>query len=566
MSNAKYEFDAIVVGSGITGGMAAKELTARGMKVLVLERGRPLEHQSGYQTEFIPPWKAKHHGQFNRNEIAQDYPIQSNQPHGQFKWDNKQYWVKDSENPYVQAKPYSWIRSSILGGRSMLWGRQVYRWSDLDFEANKRDGHGSDWPIRYADLAPWYSQVEKYIGASGENLGLAHFPDMELQPPMDMTAAEKHLRAKIREQWPDRYLTIGRTVNLTKEHNGRGPCNYRNICQRGCSFGAYFSSLSATLPDAQKTGLLTVRTNSIVHRVVTDETTGRARGVEVIDAASGERRTYTSRIVFLNAGTEASVQILLQSKDARNPNGLGNQGDVLGRYICDHDATSAFGVLPGLTDRYYYGRRANGIYVPRFRNLQGKREDGIEFDRGYVMQGGSARMGWTDMAGDGDDFGADFKKRLAAPGPWVVYLGGAIETLPRAENRITLDSVAKDRYGMAQLRFDVARGDNEAKMADDALREATAMLKAAGAQGVRGMRFGALPGVTVHVQGGARMGHDPVSSVLNAHNQVHGVPNVFVTDGAAMASAGSVNPSLTFMALTMRAVDYAVAQIKAGNL
>ncbi|MRW89809.1 FAD-dependent oxidoreductase [Duganella sp. FT80W] len=561
-----YDFDAIVIGSGITGGMAAKELTQRGLKVLILERGRPLEHQKGYTTEFVTPWDAPNRGQFDRDEIARDYPIQSNQPHGQFKWDNKHYWVKDSEQPYVQAKPYSWIRANVLGGRSLLWGRQVYRWSDLDFEANKRDGHGSDWPIRYKDIAPYYTRVEKYIGASGENLGLPHFPDMELQPPMEMTAPEKVMREKIHAKWPERYLTIGRTVNLTEKKNDRGPCNYRNICQRGCSFGAYFSSLSATLPDAQKTGRLTVKTNMVVARIVTDDKTGRATGVETIDAATGKRKTYTSRIVFLNAGTEASVQILLQSAGKQHPNGLGNKGDVLGRYICDHDAASVFGVMPGLEDRYFYGRRANGIYVPRFRNLKGVREEGVEFDRGYVMQGGSARMGWTDMAGDGDDFGADYKRRLAKPGPWLVYLGGAVETLPRAENRITLDPVARDRYGLPQLRFDVARGDNENKMADDAIREGTAMLEASGAKVLGSGRFGNLPGVTVHVQGGARMGNDPMTSVLNAHNQVHGAPNVFVTDGSAMVSAGSVNPSLTFLALTMRAAEYAVAQIKAGKL
>jgi choline dehydrogenase-like flavoprotein len=561
-----YEFDAIVIGSGITGGMAAKELTQRGMRVLVLERGRPLEHQKDYTTEFVTPWGAPERGALDRDEMARDYPIQSRQPFGQFKWDNKHYWVKDSEQPYVQAKPYAWLRADVLGGRSLLWGRQVYRWSDLDFEANRRDGHGSDWPIRYADLAPWYSRVEKYIGASGENLGLAHFPDMELLPPMEMTAAEKRLREHIQSRWPERHVTIGRTVNLTKEHNGRGPCNYRNICQRGCSFGAYFSSLSATLPDAQKTGLLTVKTNAVVHRIVTDPATGRASGVEVIDALTRERRTYTSRIVFLNAGAEASVQILLQSTGARHPHGLGNQGDVLGRYIVDHDAASVFGVLPGLTDRYYYGRRANGIYMPRFRNLRGVRDEGVEFDRGYVIQGGSGRLGWADMAGDGDDFGADFKQRLATPGPWMVYLAGVIESLPRRENRITLDPQARDRYGLPQLRFNVARGENEAKMAEDVVREGTRMLKAAGVQDVQSMRIGSLPGLMIHVQGGARMGTDPAQSVLNSHNQVHGVPNVFVTDGAMMASAGSVNPSLTFMALTARAVEFAVAQVKAGAL
>lgn len=561
MTMSTPEFDAIVVGSGMTGGYAAKELTERGLKVLVLERSRPLEHRQ-YETEFTPPWDAKLRGQLDRDEIARDYPIQSRQPFGQFKADNKHHWVKDSEQPYVQAQPYSWIRAGVLGGRSLLWGRQCYRWAPLDFEANKADGHGSDWPIRYRDLVRWYDRVETYMGISGENLGLAHFPDMKLLPPMQMTAAEKLVRAKIRERWPDRHLTVGRSANLTQPHRGRGPCQYRNICQRGCSYGGYFSSLSATLPDAQKTGRLTVRTDTIVERVVLDEKTGRASGVQVIDVKTGERRTHTAKLVFLNAGTEASVKILLQSADAKHPNGLGNQGDVLGRYVCDHDGASAFGVLPGLLDRYFYGRRPNGIYMPRFRNLKG-RDEGVDFDRGYVIQGGSTRMGWTDAAGEGDDFGAGFKKRLASLGPWVVYLGGACEVLPRKDNRITLDATAKDKWGLPQLRFDIRRSDNEEKMAADAMRECKAMLEAAGAQGVRTMRVAATPGLTVHVQGGARMGHDPAESVLDARNRVHGVPNLYVTDGAAMASAGSVNPSITFMALTGRAVEHAVAQLKA---
>jgi choline dehydrogenase-like flavoprotein len=555
------EFDVIVVGSGITGGLAAKELTGRGLKVLVLERGRPLEHQKDYVTEFVTPWAAPRRGLSDREEIARDYPIQSTQPFGQFKWENKHYWVKDSEFPYVQGQPYAWHRANMLGGRSVL----CYRWSDLDFEANRRDGHGNDWPIRYADLAPWYSQVEKFVGISGENLGLSHFPDMELLPPMQMTAAEKLLRDRIRARWPDRFLTIGRTANLTKEHQGRSACQYRNICQRGCSFGAYFSSLSATLPEAQKTGLLTVRSNAVVHRVVLDDATGRARGVEVIDAVTGERRTHTARVVFLNASTEASVQILLQSANARHPNGLGNQGDALGRYICDHDGGSAFGVLPGLEDRYFYGRRANGVYMPRFRNLKG-RDEGVDFDRGYILQGGSTRLGWADQAADGDDFGAGYKKRLAALGPWVVYFGISCEALPRKTNRIVLDPVAKDRFGLPQLRFEVARSDNENKMAEDGMQQAALMLTEAGARAVRTLRVGHIPGRTIHVQGGARMGHDPAESVLNSRNQVHGVPNLFVTDGAAMCSSSNVNPSLTFMALTARAADFAATQLKAGAL
>ncbi len=563
MSNSK-EFDAIVIGSGITGGFAARELTAAGLKVLVLERSRPLEHRTGYTTEFITPWNAPNGGQLDRNEIARDYPIQSDQPWGQFKWDNKHFWVNDRENPYVQGKPYHWHRASVLGGRSLLWGRQCYRWSDIDFGANKRDGYGNDWPIRYKDLESWYGHVEKYMGISGENLGLAHFPDMELLPPMEMTAAEKLIKQKVRERWPDRYVTVGRTANLTKEHNGRGPCNYRDICQRGCSFGAYFSSLSASLPDAQKTGNLTVRTHAVVESIELDARTGEASGVRVLDSQTGERRTYTARLVFLNASTEGSVQVLLQSRSARHPNGLGNQGDALGRYICDHHGGGAFGVLPGLQDRYFYGRRANGIYVPRFRNLNG-RDEGVDFDRGYVMQGGTTRMGWADMAGDGDDFGADYKKRLAAPGPWIAFLGGACEALPNKANRITLDEHARDSFGMPQLRFDVMRRENELKLDEDSGREAAAMLEAAGAQHIARIKIGEIPGTTIHVMGGARMGHDPAESVLNGRNQVHGVPNLYVTDGSAMASSGCVNPSITFMAMTARAVDHAVTSLKAGH-
>nr|WP_308807646.1 GMC family oxidoreductase [Pseudoduganella dura] len=535
------------------------------MKVLVLERGKLVEHQKGYIHEFTSPWDAPDHGLPDRELDERDYPVQSRIERGAFSWANRHYWINDRENPYEQAKPFRWHRTDVLGGRSLTWGRQSYRWGDDDFKANARDGHGNDWPIRYADLAPWYTHVEKFIGVSGQAEGLASFPDGHFLPPMEMTAVERALKARIEAKWNDRKVTIGRVANLTTEHNGRGPCQNRSICNRGCSFGAYFSSLSSTLPAAEKTGLLTVRTDSVVEAIEVDPKTKKASGVRVIDARTGQRATYHARIVFLCASTYGSVQVLMQSRSALHPNGLGNQGDALGRYLIDHHGIGAFAEIPGFDEHNYKGRRPTGIYVPRFRNLGGQDAD-ADFTRGYGFQGGAMRDDWTNTAAMTDDFGAAMKHNIARPGKWIAFLGAFGEQLPQAHNRVTLNEKNPGGFGLPQLSFDVAYGENERRMAVDAGKQAEQMLLAAGAQRVQLIPVRTLPGVSIHEMGGARMGHDPAQSVLNGRNQVHGVPNLFVTDGSAMASAGTVNPSLTYMALTARAVDFAVAELKAGRL
>lgn len=559
------QFDAIVIGSGITGGWAAKELTERGLKTLVLERGRLIEHQKDYIHEFTPPWQAPNGGLPERQSDQRDYAVQSKIERGAFSWANRHFWINDRENPYEQVKPFRWHRTNVLGGRSLTWGRQSYRWGDDDFKANARDGHGNDWPIRYADLAPWYTHVEKFIGVSGQAEGLENFPDGHYLPPMEMTAVEKALKHSIEAKWKDRRVTIGRVANLTKEHNGRGPCQYRNICNRGCSFGAYFSSLSATLPAAQQTGRLTVRADSVVEGIDVDPRTSQATGVRVIDAKTGERTTFKARVIFLCASTFGSVQILLQSRSAAHPNGIGNHSDVLGRYLIDHHGVGAFAEIPGFDDSNYKGRRATGILIPRFRNLGGQDSD-VDFTRGYGFQGGAMRDDWTNTAAQTDDFGAGMKHNIARPGRWIAFLGAFGEQLPQAHNRVTLNDKAAGAFGLPQLSFDVAYGENERRMAVDAGKQAELMLRAAGATRTQLIPARALPGTSIHEMGGARMGHNPAESVLNAHNQVHGVHNLFVTDGSAMASSGTVNPSLTYMALTVRAVDHAVALFKAGRL
>ncbi|MYM34514.1 GMC family oxidoreductase [Duganella sp. FT94W] len=559
------QFDAIVIGSGITGGWAAKELTEKGLKVLLLERGALVEHQKGYIHEFTPPWQAPNQGLPDRELDAHDYAVQSKIERGAYSWANRQYWINDRENPYEQVKPFRWHRTNVLGGRSLTWGRQSYRWGNDDFLANARDGHGNDWPIRYADLEPWYTHVEKFIGVSGQPEGLEHFPDGHYLPPMEMTALERALKERIEAKWRERRVTIGRVANLTVPHNGRGPCQNRNICNRGCSFGAYFSSLSSTLPAAQQTGRLTIRTDSVVEAIDIDPRTKKASGVRVIDAKSGERLTFKARIVFLCASTYGTLQVLLQSRSALHPNGIGNHSDQLGRHLIDHHGVAAFGEIKGFEDRNYKGRRPTGILIPRFRNVGGQDAD-ADFTRGYGFQGGAMRDDWTNTAAMTDDFGADMKRNIARPGKWIAFLGAFGEQLPQAHNRVTLNDKKPGNFGLPQLSFDVAYGENERKMAVDAGKQAEQMLKAAGAERVQLIPVRTLPGVSIHEMGGARMGHNPAESVLNGHNQVHGVSNLFVTDGSAMASAGTVNPSLTYMALTVRAVDYAVAQFKAGKL
>ncbi len=559
------DFDAIVVGSGVTGGWAAKELTAKGLRVLVLERGRPLTHGKDYVTEHMPPWRIPFGGKPLRELYAREYPVQS-RCHA-FDETTRHFWIRDSEQPYVHAPdaPFNWLRADVVGGKSLLWTRQVYRWSDLDFEANKRDGNGVDWPIRYRDLEPWYAHVERFIGVSGQAEGLPQLPDSVFQPPMQMNTVEKAVKQRIEAAYPDRRMIIGRCANLTEPLGDRAACHYCGVCQRGCSPGAYFSSLSSTLPAATSTGLLTLRANSVVEGVDYDPVRKRASGVRVIDTVTGERTRFASKLVFLCASTIGSLQVLLNSRSESFPDGLANRSGTLGRYVMDHqNGAIAFGITTEFMGRYYYGYRPNGIYVPRFRNLDPERPDG-DFLRGYGYQGGAmpieARMMATNLPG----FGAAFKQALRQPPAWTFFLAGFTECLPYADNRVTLDAKLKDRHGIPQVRFDVRFRDNEARILADATRQGEAMLKAAGMQNVTAIANPTAPGDAIHEMGGACMGRDPRTSVLNGWNQAHDVPNLFVTDGSSMSSSGVVNPSLTFMALTARAANHAVEELRAGR-
>jgi len=560
-------FDAIVVGSGITGGWAAKELTERGLRTLVLERGRLVEHGRDYVTEWLQPWELPHRGRGDPALHARDYPIQSrNYAFGEA---TRHFFVNDREHPYLSDGPqdFRWIRGYQLGGRSILWGRACWRWSDLDFEANLRDGHGVDWPIRYADLAPWYAHVERFIGVAGEPLGLPHLPDGELLPPWPLNCAEALVKSRIEAAFPGRRMTITRVANLTRDHAGRTRCRARNQCARGCSFGAYFSSLSATLPAARATGRLTIVADAIVDRVLHDERTGRATGVHVIDARTGATREYRARLVFLNASTIGTAQILLNSTSARFPTGLANSSGEVGHNLMDHlSKAGARGELPGLEDRYTVGRRPTGTYVPRFRNLGARGEDGrLGFLRGYGIQAGAGRAGWErGMSAPG--IGVELKARLREPGPWGIGMQGYTECLPRHENRISLDPQRRDRWGLPLVRIHWSWSDNERALREDMKVQSAEMLEAAGCRNVRIYDDDAPMGFSVHEMGTVRMGRDPRTSVLNGFNQAHDVPNLFVTDGACMTSSSCVNPSLTYMALTARAVDHAVSELNRRNL
>jgi choline dehydrogenase-like flavoprotein len=564
--SGKNNFDAIVVGSGISGGWAAKELTEKGLTVLLLERGAPVQHGADYKSEHLPPWKIPFAGKPLRTLYTEEYPIQSKSY--AFDETTRKFFNNDKENPYVydKDKPFEWGRANVLGGRSLLWGRQVYRWSDLDFEANKKDGHGIDWPIRYKDIAPWYSYVEKFVGVSGEKLGLAHLPDGEFQPPMSMNIVEKKIKQCIEEKFSERKMTIGRCAVQTEAKNNRGACHYCGPCQRGCSVGAYFSSQSSTLPAAEKTGNLTVRTDSVVEGLDYDPETKKVSGVRVIDANNQSKTTYQAKLVFLCASTIASTQILLNSRSEDFPQGLANSSGVLGRYLMDHTSGfGAHGIMPGYLDKYTIGNRPNGTYIPRFRNLN---EDGadVDFVRGYGYQGGASRMDWKSMSTQIKGFGPRFKQAMRAPGPWIAYLSGFGEHLPNMDSRVMLDQHKKDRFGIPQVSFDSVYGANEKKMNKDMMAQAQEMLNAAGAINVSTFDSGAAPGSAIHEMGTARMGDNPAESVLNRWNQTHDVNNLFITDGACMTSSSCVNPSITYMALTARAVDYAVKQLQAGNI
>ena len=552
-------YDAIVVGSGISGGWAAKELCEKGLKVLLLERGKPVNHPD-YPTAALDPWDFPHRGRLTEEDKAKSH-IQSR--HYSFQEDNKHFYINDLENPYTEVKRFDWIRADVVGGRSLLWARQTYRWSDLDFEANVKDGHGVDWPIRYKDIAPWYDYVETFIGVSGQAENIPHLPDSKFLPPMEMNCVEKDFKAKVQNKYPDRFVTIGRTANLTTPVKGRGQCQTRNLCHRGCPYGAYFSTNASTLPAAFSTGNLTLRTNSLVNRVIYDEQKGRATGVEVMDADTGQVTEFYSRIIFLNASTLGTAFILLNSTSGRFPNGLGNGSDQLGRNLMDHHKQAgASANVEGFEDQYYYGRRPTGLYIPRFRNLTEKR---IDYLRGFGYQGGASRGGWQSQTLT-DSLGADLKKAVQDPGPWRLGMIGFGECLPYKENRVTLNKDVKDKWGRPTLSIDAEFKANEKAMQLDMAEAMGEMLETLGYKDVTTYVNTSFPGNANHEMGIARMGRDPRTSVLNAFNQMHEVKNVFITDGSFMTSSSCVNPSLTYMALTARACDYAVKELNKLNL
>lgn len=561
----KPKYDAIVVGSGISGGWAAKELCEAGLKTLVLERGRMVKHIEDYPTMHKDPWDMPHSGR-TPNEIAEKH--YSKQKRWGFDETNRHFYNKDSEHDYDEVKPFDWIRGKQVGGRSLIWGRQSYRWSDLDFEANAKDGYGVDWPIRYKDLAPWYSHVEKFIGVSGEALNLPQLPDSEFLPPMKLNCLEEHVKDTLSKKYNDRLMTIGRVAHITqgnKEGAGRSACQYRNRCGRGCPFGGYFSSNSSTLPYAEATGNLTIRPDSIVSEVIYDPNTQKASGVRVIDALTKEVIEFDSKIVFLCASSMASTAILMQSKSDRFPNGMGNDSGELGHNIMDHQLGSgASGRFEGFEDQYYTGRRPNGFYIPRFRNL-GSQSEKVDFLRGYGYQGGASRTDWSEAIAE-FGYGKSMKDKILEAGQWRIGMGGFGEVLPYHENKMTLNYDKLDAYGLPTITFDAEFKENEKKMKEDWKVQAAEMLEAAGCKDVNIFDSNAPIGKGIHEMGTARMGRDSKTSVLNKFNQVHAVANVFVTDGACMTSAANQNPSLTYMALTARAANFAVEELKKMNL
>jgi choline dehydrogenase-like flavoprotein len=556
-------YDAIVVGSGITGGWAAKELCERGLRTLVLEAGRDISPGTDY-VEHVQPWQQHFRGFGDRRRLEREQAVQKH-CYACDEWGSK-FFVNDLENPYAvdEGKPFQWIRGRQVGGRSIMWGRQVYRWSDLDFEANLRDGHGVDWPIRYADIEPWYDYVERFIGISGTAEGLPQLPDGQFLPGMQLNCAELKVRDALQAKWGrDRVLTIGRCAILTRTHGGRAACHYCGPCERGCITGSYFSSISSTLPAARRTGRLTLRPDSVVESVLFDPATRKARGVRVIDAGTTEAVEFEARLVFLCASTLESTRILLNSTSAEFPAGLANSSGVLGQYLMDHTmGGGASGRMDGMLDQKPFGNRPNGVYVPRFRNVKDQHPD---FLRGYAFQGGAGRAGWG-RGGSTSGIGAEFKASLLEPGTWSMGLYGFGECLPRRENAVSLDPVLRDKWGVPALRISCAWGENERAALRDMSVTAAEMLEAAGAQEVSSYVQDNPPGLTIHEMGTARMGRDPATSVLNGFNQAHDVANLFVTDGACMASSANQNPSITYMALTARAVDYAVGKVNRHEL
>lgn len=557
-------YDAIVVGTGISGGWAAKELTEKGLKTLVLERGRMVEHPN-YPTSTLDPWQIPYANRPTQEDIKQQEkqhrtPYIINQA-------SKHWFVNDLENPYTEIKRFDWQRGYHVGGRSIMWGRHSYRWSDLDFEGNAKDGVAVDWPVRYKDIAPWYDYVETYAGIAGQNEGIPQLPDGKFMPPFELNCVEDHLRNSMKSKY-GRYLTPGRVANATVKPvtPGRNNCQARNQCIRGCPYGGYFSSVSATLPAATATGNMTLRPNSIVTEVIYDDKAGRATGVRVLDGETGEHLEFKSKIIFLCASTFGSTFIMLNSISNRFPNGFGNDSGELGCNIMDHQlGVGASAQVEGFEDKYYYGRKPGGFYVPRYQNL-GTKETKRDFLRGFGYQGGATRQGYGQIAAELDVLGVELKQAVTKPGMWGVNLGGFGEILPYHDNKVVLNKELKDKYGLPTLTFDAGFKDNEARMRKDMEADAAQMLEDAGYKNVKTYNRETGIGLGIHEMGTARMGRDPKTSVLNQWNQVHACKNVFVTDGSFMASAACVNPSLTYMAFTARAVDHAVNELKKQNI
>ncbi len=555
-------YDAIVVGTGISGGWAAKELTEKGLKTLVLERGRMVKHPD-YPTATKNPWEFENAGRPTQEDLQK----QGKQARTGYtvRQETKHWFVNDLENPYTEVNRFDWMRGYHVGGRSLMWGRQSYRFSQMDFEANAKDGIAVDWPVRYNELAPWYDYVESFIGVSGQVENLPNLPDGKFLPPMELNCVEIELKKAVKDKL-GRLITIGRTANATAPlpHSPqRGTCQYRNMCSRGCPYGAYFSSNSSTLPAAEKTGNMTLRPNSIVYELIYDEQKGKATGVKVLDAESGEQVEYFANVIFLCASTFGSTFIMLNSISNRFPNGFGNDSGELGHNIMDHHLSVGAGAeVEGFEDQYYFGRRANGMYIPRYRNIGNDKRDYI---RGFGYQGGASRQGWSSMVKE-LSLGADLKTAVAKPGKWSVGMGGFGEILPYHDNKVTLNKELKDKHGLPTLTFDAVLRDNELKMRKDMANDAAEMLDAAGFKNIQTYDRETGIGLGIHEMGTARMGKDPKTSVLNKWNQVHACKNVFVTDGSFMTSAGCQNPSLGYMAFTARAVDHAVSELKKGNI
>lgn len=560
----KNTYDAIVVGTGISGGWAAKELTEKGLKTLVLERGRMVKHPE-YPTATKDPWELPYADRPTQEDLRKQ-GVQ-NRTRYTVRQSTKHWFVNDLENPYTEIQRFDWMRGYHVGGRSIMWGRHSYRWSPMDFEANAKDGIAVDWPIRYKDLEPWYDYVEQFIGVSGNLDGLEQLPDGKFLPPIELNCVEQDFKKSMSEKL-GRYVTMGRVANLTAPlpHSPqRGTCQFRNLCSRGCPYGAYFSSNSSTIPAAEKTGNMTLRPNSIVYELVYDEKKGRATGVKVLDAETGAQEEFFAKVIFLCASTFGSTQILMTSTSNRFPNGFGNDSGELGCNIMDHHlSVGARAAVEGYEDKYYSGRKAVGVYIPRFRNIGKDKRDYI---RGFGYQGGASRVGWNSfMAAEEKLIGAQLKEAAMTPGSWAMQIGGFGEILPYHENRVTLNKDKKDVHGLPTLTFDAGLKENEKKMRVDMKNDAMEMLDAAGFKNVQGYDLEIGIGLGIHEMGTARMGKDPKTSVLNKWNQIHACKNVFVTDGSCMTSSACQNPSLTYMALTARAVDYAVSELKKMNL